>query len=133
MSPNQHDPAALRRELEAIPRAERLDWLAGLPRQRQTAFKRILPRDDLARLNRRIDDLERQRRIPTVESWLADARAGRANSPDAMIEVLKEVAGRLRPQDAQWIGRIETTASAGGYSKRQRAVIEGIYARYFIQ
>ncbi len=48
-----------------------------------------------------------------------------------MVEVLRERADRLRPQDALWLDRITTTASAGSYSKRQEAVIRGIYERYF--
>jgi hypothetical protein len=49
-----------------------------------------------------------------------------------MVEALREVLEKIRPQDAAWIRRIEETASAGGYSKRQAAVIEGIYRRYFV-
>jgi hypothetical protein len=126
------DPNALRRELAAIPPDERLDYLAGLPADRQVAFKRILPRADLAKLNAHLDRLARLRRKPTLESWLADARDGRASTPEAMIEVLREMGDKLRPKDAEWIRRIETTASAGGFSKKQQEVIRAIYARYFV-
>ena len=127
-----NDPDVLRRELESIPPGERLDYLANLPPERQNAFKRILPRADLQKLNLHIDRLARQRRKPTLESWLADARDGRASTPEAMIEVLREVSDRLRPKDLEWIQRIETTAAAGGLSKRQQDVIRSIYARYFV-
>jgi Mg/Co/Ni transporter MgtE len=132
MSPADHENAALRQELEAIPREDRLDYLAKLPPDRQARFKRILPKEDLAKLNQHIDRLVRKQRTPTLESWLADARAGRASTPEAMVEVLREVSDRLRPQDAAWIQRIDATASAGGFSKRQRDVIHAIYARYFV-
>ena len=106
------DDAALRAELEAIARKDRLTYLAGLPAERQMLFRRILPMEDIRKLNQRVDLLERERRKPTLESWLADARAGRAATPEAMVEVLKELADRLRPQDADWIRRIDETASA---------------------
>ena len=73
----------------------------------------------------------RQAKRPSVESWLADARAGHAATPEAMVEVLREVLDRLRPQDKQWIERIDRTAAAGSFSKRQREVIGAIYAKYF--
>ena len=121
----------LRRELEAIPRPERLAYLAGLPSDRLVAFKRLLSRDEVRKLNQHIDRETRRRAKPTYESWLAEARAGRASSPDAMVEVLRECADRIRPRDALWLDRITTTASAGSYSKKQAAVIRGIYERYF--
>jgi hypothetical protein len=126
-----HERTRLLEELQAVPRGQRIEYLAGLPPERRTAFKRILPRDDIRKLNDHIDRLRRRRAIPTHESWLADARAGRAASPDAMVEVLREKLDQLRPQDALWIKRITDTASAGSYSKRQEEVIRGIYARYF--
>jgi len=114
-----------------VPREKRLDYLADLPPDRQTLFKRILPREDIKKLNDHINRLTRKRATPTYETWLADARAGRASSPDAMIEVLRENAARLRPQDSTWITRITDTASAGAFSRRQEEVIRAIYARYF--
>ena len=125
------ETARLRKELEAIPREGRLDYLAGLPPERQAPFKRILPREDLRKLNRHIDRLARQRAAPSYEKWIAEARTGRAATPDAMVEALLEVKDRLRPQDATWIDRITDTASAGSFSKRQEQVIRAIYARYF--
>jgi len=125
------DADQLRRELEAIAPAERLDYLASLPPDRLALFKRLLSRDEVRKLNQHIDRVTRRRAKPSYESWLAEARAGRASSPDAMVEALKERADRLRPSDALWIDRITTTASAGSYSKRQEAVIRGIYERYF--
>jgi hypothetical protein len=125
------NPDKLRAELEEIPRAERLDYLAALPADRLAAFKRVLSPGEVRKLNQHIDRATRRRAEPTYESWLAEARAGRATSPDAMVEVLRERAERLRPQDALWIDRIATTASAGSYSKKQAAVIRGIYERYF--
>ncbi|MHC4993064.1 MAG: hypothetical protein ACYTGC_18990 [Planctomycetota bacterium] len=123
--------ARLSKELEAIPRSERLDFLANLPPDRRARFKRILPREDIKKLNDHLDRLVRKRATPTAETWLAEARAGRASSPDAMVEVLQEQLERLRPQDATWIRRISDTASGGAYSKRQEEVIRAIYARYF--
>jgi hypothetical protein len=123
--------AALRKELEAVPKPERLDYLANLPRDRQASFKRILSPEELKKLNEHIDRLVRQRSKPTYETWIAEARAGRASSTDAMIEVLREENHRLRPQDALWISRISETASAGSYSRRQQEVIGAIYDRYF--
>ena len=131
MSSTDDERAVLRRRLEAVPPGERLDYLAGLPREELTRFKRILLPEDLKKLMRHIDLLVRQRRTPTVESWLADARAGRAATPEAMVAVLREIVARMRPQDADWIRRMDETAAAGGFSKRQREVIGAIYARYF--
>ena len=131
MRGSHDDKAALRRALEAVPPGERLDFLAGLPREELMRYKRILPPDDLKKVNQHSDLLVRRQRTPTVESWLADARAGRAATPEAMVEVLREVLDRLRPQDADWVRRIDETAAAGGFSKRQRAVIGAIYTRYF--
>ncbi|MBT8485123.1 MAG: hypothetical protein KJO43_06055 [Phycisphaerae bacterium] len=125
------EAARLRRELEAVTPSERLDYLAALPPERQNRFKRILSRDEIKKLNDHIDRLLRQRAKPTYESWIADARAGRASSPDAMIEALRENASRLRPRDAQWIERISETAGGRSFSKKQEAVIRGIYERYF--
>ncbi len=61
------DAASLRAELEAIPKGERLDYLAGLPNERRELFARILPPDDRRKLIRRIDLLEKKRREPTLE------------------------------------------------------------------
>lgn len=122
---------ALRKELEAVPREDRLDFLAGLPRERQVRFKRILPPGDITKLIEHIDRQVARRAKPSYETWLAEARAGRAANPDAMIEALREIAAKLRPQDAMWISRIADTASAGSYSSRQEQVIRSIYARYF--
>lgn len=118
-------------DLQAIPREKRMDWLADLPPDRLAEYRRILPRDDLAKLNRHIEGRIRDARRPTLESWKEDARAGRATSVDAMITVLREVRDRLRPTDAQWIDRIEKTAAGRSYSRKQEATIRGIYARYF--
>jgi predicted transcriptional regulator len=123
--------AALRRELESIPAAERLDYLADLPRERLAAFRRALTRDELAKLNAHLDRQVARRHAPTLENWLAAARAGNAETPEAMVEVLREILDRLAPPDRTWIDRIEKTSGAVGYSKRQRAVIAGIYAKYF--
>lgn len=125
------DPDRLRQKLQSIPAPERLDFLADLPAAEQVQYKRILGPDDVKKLNAHIDRRRRDAKKVTVESWLAEARAGRATTPDAMVEVLREVFDRLRPQDADWIRRIDATASAGSFSKRQREVISGIYARYF--
>ena len=114
-----------------MPREERLDYLAALPADRQAKFRRILPREDVKKLNNHIDRMLRRRAAPSREQWLADARAGKASSPDAMVEVLLELGEKLRPQDASWISRITATASAGAYSRRQQDVIRGIYTRYF--
>lgn len=124
--------AALRERLAAIPKNERLDFLANLPREELVRFKRILPKEDLRKLTDHIDRLLRASRKPTLESWLAEARAGRASTPEAMVEVLREAAHRLRPQDAIWLRRIDETAAAGGFSRRQQQVIRGIYERYFV-
>lgn len=114
------DPqAALRRELEAVPAAERLDYLAALPRERLVAFKRILSRDDVAKLNAHIDRQVAKRHAPTLENWLAAARAGNAETPEAMVEVLREIIDRLSTADAGWIRRIEETSGAVGYSRKQ--------------
>lgn len=121
----------LRRELEAVPKSERLDYLAGLPAERRLSFKRILPREDIKKLNSHMDRLTRRRATPSYETWIAEARAGRASSPDAMVEVLGEQLDRLRPQDSTWIRRITDTSSGGAYSKRQEEVIRAIYTRYF--
>ncbi|MHC5003460.1 MAG: hypothetical protein ACYTJ0_10085 [Planctomycetota bacterium] len=125
------DRARLLKELQAVPKAERLDYLAGLPPERRAEFKRILPREDIRKLTSHMDRLVRQRSAPSYETWIADARAGRASSADAMVEVLREALDRLRPQDATWIRRITDTSPGGSYSKRQEEVIRAIYARYF--
>ena len=83
------EQAALRQTLEAVAPAKRLDYLAGLPREELARYKRILPPDDLKKLMQHIDLLVRRKRAPTVESWLADARAGQAATPEAMVEVLR--------------------------------------------
>lgn len=124
------DPLAI---LQSIPAEERLDYLADLPRSEFMRFKRVLSPADLAKVNQHIATRKRDAAKPTLESWLADARAGRASTPDAMIAVLREIQDRLRPQDATWIKRIEDTAAAGSYSQKQRAVIAGIYERYFAE
>ena len=129
--PGDDELALLRKELEAVPKPDRLDFLASLPPDRQVRFKRILAREDIKKLNSHMDRLVRQRSAPSYEKWIAQARAGCATSPDAMVEVLQEQAERLRPQDSIWISRITETASAGAYSKRQEQVIRAIYSRYF--
>ncbi len=126
------DEAALRERLAAIPRAARLDFLANLPRDEQVRYRRILPPEDVRKLTEHVDRLVRARRRPTLESWLAEARAGRATTPEAMVEVLREAFDSLRPQDAAWIRRMDETASASGFSKRQQQVIRAIYERYFV-
>lgn len=131
MGGTDDERARLLEELQAIPKGERLEYLAGLPTDRRAQFKRILPREDIKKLNDHVDRQLRRRSLPTYESWIADARAGRATTPDAMVDVLLEQPDRLRPQDLTWIRRITETASAGSYSKRQEAVIRAIYARYF--
>ncbi|MBK7405324.1 MAG: hypothetical protein IPJ41_12000 [Phycisphaerales bacterium] len=45
-------PEQLLSELRAVPQAERLQYLAGQPRNRLVLFKRILPREDPAKLER---------------------------------------------------------------------------------
>ena len=121
----------LRAELEAVPRGERLAWLADLPAARLALFKRLLPAADKKKLNEFIDLRLRERARPSVKSWLADARAGKATSVDAMVDVLREAAERLRPNDRTWLERITTSAPGGNYSRRQCDVIRSLYARYF--
>ena len=133
MTARSDQDAALRKELEAVPTGKRLDYLAALSPERLREFKRILPQDDVKTLNRHVDLLAAKRKKPTLDSWLADARAGKAATPEAMVEVLREVFDKLRPQDVEWIKRIDATAAAGSFSKRQQAVIRGIYERYFVR
>ena len=125
---------ALIAEIQAIPKPQRVAYLADLPEARQRALKRILGADDIRKLN---DEITRRKTVrPKLQSrdeWLADARAGRASSIDAMIEVLREVREKLRPNDAQWVSRIDETAKGRSFSRKQKAVIEGIYKRYFDQ
>lgn len=118
-------------ELVAQPKERRLDWLADLPRDRLQQYKRILGREDIRKLNEHIDRRIAASKAPTVESWLAEARAGKATSPDAMIEVLREIAPKLRDTDALWVDRIATTAAGRSFSRKQLATLRGIYARYF--
>ena len=129
MSDRERD--ALIQELQAIPKPERLDYLARLPEERQRAFKRILPPDDIRKLNDAITRAKTKPKVMTTEAWLAEARAGKATSVDAMIGVLREIEARLRPQDLQWISRIEETAKGRSFSRKQAAVIERMYRRYF--
>lgn len=129
--PQRTDAPSLLRELEGVPREERLAYLAGLPPERQAAFRRIMPRADVEKLNEFIDRTRRQEARPTYDKWIAEARAGRARSPDAMIEVLREVSDRLRPQDALWVSRISDSTTGRSFSKKEAGVIQGIYARYF--
>ena len=124
-------PDELRSELEAIPREDRLEFLANLPRDRQVAFKRILPPDAIEKLIAHLNRRVQRSKVPSREQWLAEARAGRAASPDAMIEVLLASDTKLRPKDAMWIKRIADTAAAGAFSRKQEEVIRSIYARYF--
>lgn len=133
MRPNPDDPARLRAELEAIPKSQRMTYLADLPPARQAAFKRLLSPADIKKLNAHIDGRLKQAATPTHAKWIAEARAGRATSPDAMIEVLRENAARLRPQDAQWIDRIVAGAAGRSFSAKQEGVIRAIYARYYDQ
>ena len=118
-------------ELTAVPKHERLRYLAALPEARLRAFKQIMPPADIKKLNDHIDRALKKAAEPSYEKWIAEARAGRASTPDAMIEALREIEGKLKPQDALWVSRITDTASAGGFSRKQTAVITGIYARYF--
>jgi hypothetical protein len=117
--------------LQAIPKADRLDFLAGLPEAEQAAFKRLMAPADIKKLNDHIDRGLRQRAKPSVENWLAEARAGRATSTDAMVDVLKEIETRLRPQDQLWLRRLTESSPGGLFSKRQANVIRSIYRRYF--
>lgn len=118
-------------ELTAVPRASRLAWLADLPEERRAAFRAIMPPDDARKLNQYIAAQAAERKKPSVDSWLAEARAGEATSPDAMIQVLREIADRLRPSDLQWLDRIERTAAGRSWSRKQAATVTGIYRRYF--
>ena len=129
--PDPNDLARLREELQAVPKPQRLDFLADLPPARQAVFKRILSREDIRKLNEHLDRRVRTRARPSYEVWIAEARAGRATTPDAMIEVLSESTDRMRPEDAAWIKRITLTASGRSFTKRQEQVIRGIYARYY--
>ncbi|MCA9296250.1 MAG: hypothetical protein KC983_07020 [Phycisphaerales bacterium] len=122
----------LRDELAAIVAGDRLAYLADLPASRLAEFKRIMPPEDIRALNAFIDRRLRERAKPTVASWLAEARAGRTTSVDAMVDVLREVADRLRPQDATWLKRITEDAPGGNYSRRQAETLRSIYARYFV-
>jgi len=121
----------LRKQLEDLPRTERLPFLAALPRDEQTAFKRLLSPEDRAALNAYIDAKRREAARPTVESWLEEARQGRATSVDAMVDVLTESISRLRETDAVWIRRITADCPGGHYSRRQEEVLRSIYRRYF--
>ncbi len=120
-------------ELQAVPKPERLTWLAALPEQQQRAYKQILPAADVRKLNDTIIRLRQKPKVMSREVWITEARAGRATSEDAMIEVLREVADKLRPRDAQWISRIESSVAGRSFSRKQAAVIRGIYERYFDQ
>ncbi|MEM7210318.1 MAG: hypothetical protein AAF479_00280 [Pseudomonadota bacterium] len=131
MSTSDRELAALREELESVPKNERLDYLANLPREQLERYRRLLPPTDRKKLNEHMDRLMKKRDTPTYESWLAEAVAGRASTTDAKMEALRVHVERLRPQDATWVRRIDETASAGGFTPKQAAVIEGIYARYF--
>lgn len=118
-------------ELTAVPKEQRLAWLADLPEERRASFRALMAPEDVRKLNQFIAAQAVERKKPTVDSWLADARAGEATSPDAMIQVLREVADRLRPADLQWLDRMERTAAGRSWSRKQSATITGIYRRYF--
>jgi hypothetical protein len=122
----------LRDELAAIPAGERLAYLADLPAHRLAEFKRIMPPPDIRALNAFIDRRLRERAKPTVASWHAEARAGQTKSVDAMVDVLREITDRLRPQDATWLKRITEDSPGGNYSRRQADTLRSIYTRYFV-
>jgi len=127
------DHSGLMDELAAIPRENRMDWLASLPMERQNRFKAMLSREDVAKLNKHIEFRLREARKPDRESWLAEARAGKATSVEAMMEVLSEVEEKLRDGDAAWIRRLREGSPGGAFSRKQDDTIRSIYRRYFDQ
>jgi DNA-binding TFAR19-related protein (PDSD5 family) len=129
--PGEQEKQRMLAELAAIDRPARLAWLADLPAERRDAFRRILPPADREKLDAVVLAKAKQARQPGPNAWLEEARAGRATSPDAMIEVLLEIRGRLRPNDAVWIDRIRQSTAGRGYSRKQAAVLAGIYERYY--
>jgi hypothetical protein len=130
-TPSDAERQRMLEELAAVPRPERLAWLAGLPDDRLSAFRRILAPADQAKLDALRLAKARAAKQPTLTSWLEDARAGRATTPDAMIEVLLEIRERLRPNDALWVDRIQRSTAGRGYSRKQAALIKGVYERYY--
>ncbi|MHC4908566.1 MAG: hypothetical protein ACYTF9_02445, partial [Planctomycetota bacterium] len=107
---------------------QRMDFLADLPRDELAKFKRLLPPEDIKKLNRHIDLRVKQAKRPTVESWLADARAGKATTTEAMVEVLGEITYRLHAQDVTWLRRLKDVAAP---SRKQSDVIRRMYRKYF--
>ena len=67
-SKSDDERARLLEELQAIPKSDRLEYLASLPPDRRATFKRVLPREDIKKLNSHIDRLVRQRRPRTTRS-----------------------------------------------------------------
>ena len=129
--PSEDEKQRMLAELSAIPRPERLAWLAGLPEDRRSSFRRILPAPDQAKLDAMVLAKVREAKRPTLAGWLEEARAGRATTPDAMIEVLAEIRAKLRPNDALWLDRIQRSTAGRGYSRKQAALVKGIYERYY--
>ncbi len=129
--PSEAERRRMLEELAAIPRPERLAWMAALPDERRAAYRRILGPEDRRKLDQLMLARAREARRPSLTGWLEEARAGRATSPDAMIEVLLEIRDRLRPNDARWVDRIRRSTAGRGYSRKQAALIKDLYARYY--
>ena len=130
-TPSDAERQRMLEELAAVPKPERLAWLSELPDDRLSAFRRILAPADQAKLDALRLAKARAAKQPTLTGWLEDARAGRATTPDAMIEVLLEIRERLRPADALWVDRIQRSTAGRGYSRKQAALIKGVYERYY--
>ena len=113
---------------------DQFSHIYGLTRSDQSELQRVMSPEFKARYHRWVEIKSRKSDVEIREAQLEQARQGKAANESDMVEVLLENRDRLRPNDREWIEKIDATAAGLvgiAFTPRQSQVIREIYFRYY--